>query len=684
MVKSILTNASSVASTLQDYVRLADLEATGVESTSSVTGSALGTARTDIEWFMLRYAQSANINDANICGIGFLGEKNVFSPNDKDYSFYIDDEHANSKTFQTCGTYEEYSQNDFFTVPKSNDLVFYSTPHAYNGENVITVSYPVDSNGVFQGVFFLNIKVESFNMLISESNRFSSMLNCVTNSDGVLVYDSTTTDSLGVSLSEFFTAKDFSELKNNFAKGETFYIHNTNTNNGVTKNVLRVFCPIQLEDSTFWAQSMVELDDLNKDVTAMTWLLIIAGVVGCAIIITVLARFISHALKPIEGVVEETHKLDAGDLDINVKLDRKDEIGYLANEIDNIASNLRIIIRDMLRTLSELAKGNFQIEAQYYDYYIGEYKKIYEAIGGIIRNMSETLGEIGTAADQVNSGAEQVSSAAQGLSQGATEQASSVQELSATMAEIAEKVKQNAKEAEKAQQLSHEAGMGVVESNEKMKALSTAMEDITNKSNEIGKIIKTIDDIAFQTNILALNAAVEAARAGAAGKGFAVVADEVRNLAQKSAEAAKNTTALIDGAVTAIARGAKITEETAQALLGVADKSSTVDSLIEDISVASQAQSEGVSQVSLGIDQISAVVQTNSATAEECAAASEELSSQANMLRNLVSQFKLFDLEAYNNGTYQPPREVPAENEHTNDMIVSTPSDKGEATISKY
>ncbi|MEG0019434.1 MAG: methyl-accepting chemotaxis protein, partial [Oscillospiraceae bacterium] len=204
-----------------------------------------------------------------------------------------------------------------------------------------------------------------------------------------------------------------------------------------------------------------------------------------------------------------------------------------------------------------------------------------------IISLSETLGSIKLSAEQVSSGSDQVASGAQALSQGATEQASAIEELSATIAEMSHQIEGTAGNAQKANGFAQQAGVGVSSGNEKMNEMIVAMSEISSKSNEIGKIIKTIDDIAFQTNILALNAAVEAARAGSAGKGFAVVADEVRNLAQKSAEAAKNTTALIEGSITAVAKGTQIADDTAKALEVVVEKSSQVTDIIAQISTAS-------------------------------------------------------------------------------------------------
>lgn len=236
-----------------------------------------------------------------------------------------------------------------------------------------------------------------------------------------------------------------------------------------------------------------------------------------------------------------------------------------------------------------------------------------------------------------------MSDSAQTLSQGAAEQASSVEELTSTITEISERIKNNADNAQQASRLSEESGEEVGESNQQMQLLMKAMEEITDTSQEIGKIIRSIDDIAFQTNILALNAAVEAARAGEAGKGFSVVADEVRNLAGKSAEAAKNTTALIESTVDAIEKGRLLADKAAGSLLTVVETSRSVDERIRQIAKASDEESYAVTQIAAGLEQISSVVQTNSATSEESAAASEELSGQAQMLKSLVNRFKLRD-----------------------------------------
>jgi len=273
--------------------------------------------------------------------------------------------------------------------------------------------------------------------------------------------------------------------------------------------------------------------------------------------------------------------------------------------------------------------------------YVGGFAPIKKSVEKILFSLNNTLSQINEASEQVASGSEQVSGGAQSLSQGATEQASSIEELSSSINEISEQVKQNAKKSSDVSKMTNSTAREVEAGSEQMELMTKAMLDIKQSSNEIAKIIKAINDIAFQTNILALNAAVEAARAGSAGKGFAVVADEVRNLASKSAESAKNTTALIENSIKAVEKGTKIADKTAGLMVSIVSDINKSVLLIDQITEASNEQAVSIMQVTQGIEQISSVVQTNSATSEESAAASEELSGQANRLKNLVSKFKL-------------------------------------------
>ena len=356
----------------------------------------------------------------------------------------------------------------------------------------------------------------------------------------------------------------------------------------------------------------------------------------------ILVRYITVNLKYITNI---NKKLASGDFAVNVDQKRmaKDELGQLCSATDSVVMRLRgyvDYISEIAEVLSAMAGGHMRIDLK--QDYNGEFAVIKEALQSISASLNSTLADIVETARQVDDGANVISSSAQSLAQGATEQASSIQELSASIAEVSQRIIKNADDAEKAMKLSSDATEIMHVSVSDMELARQAMNEISDTSKDISKVIKTIDDIAFQTNILALNAAVEAARAGAAGKGFAVVADEVRNLSQKSAEAAKNTTALIESSIEAVRKGTALVNKTSAGFSEVAVKSDEVGKLVEAISVQAQEQAIAISQISTGIDQVSAVVQINSATSEENAAASEELSGQASNLKQSVSHFELY------------------------------------------
>ena len=367
-------------------------------------------------------------------------------------------------------------------------------------------------------------------------------------------------------------------------------------------------------------------------------------VVGIAVLVSVvialaLARNIG---KPMKACVNRMKLLVEGDLDTPMpKITNRDETGVLARSTEALVEGLSIVIHDISFLLNEMANQNLDVHTEHEDVYVGSFQSILHSMRNMRRELSGAMQQVNHSAEEVSDASNQLSASAQTLSQGTTEQASSVEELAARISVISEQVRNTASGALEVRTQTHQTGEEVLLCNQKMQNLVEAMERIQTSSEEIEKILKTIDDIAFQTNILALNAAVEAARAGSAGKGFAVVAEEVRNLAGKSAQAAQNTSELIENSTEAVHIGTEIAQSTADVLLGVVNSIQAVVDAIDSIATVSNEQSEAVVQVSEGINQISIVVQNNSATAEEGAAASEELSAEATCLKELVSQFTL-------------------------------------------
>jgi methyl-accepting chemotaxis protein len=402
---------------------------------------------------------------------------------------------------------------------------------------------------------------------------------------------------------------------------------------------------LPIGDTGWKIVSGIPRNEFIADTNELILIIIVIYVTAVVILTLIMYVIIGILTKPIVEVTKVTNKLASGELDVSIDVKSNDEIGDLAKSIDSLTARLKsyiVYIDESVDVLNDFSNGNLIMELK--NDYQGEFEKLKEALYHVSEAFKDTIGKIKISADSINSNAEQVSSGSQVLAQGTTEQASAIEELSAEINEIYSTIVENANNAENAGKIAMESSGEVDKGNDKMKEMLTAMDEISKSSQEIGKIIKVIDDIAFQTNILALNAAVEAARAGSAGKGFAVVADEVRNLAGKSAEAAKQTTTLIENSILAINKGTTLADETGKSLSGIVNKTELTGDLIKGIVEASTQQTVSVNQIKGGIEQISSVVQENAATAESGAAHSEELSGQSQVLKDLVAGFKVDDL----------------------------------------
>ncbi len=486
-----------------------------------------------------------------------------------------------------------------------------------------------------------DINVANFNKVNSTNENYPSMYSTIYDDSGKIIYDSEDPADIGKYIEEFTPNKsELSLLKSKMAQKQSFYVETTREDG---RKVTRFFTPINAAGETWWSLTAVSSSDVNAAVKTTVLSMILLSAAALVLIIVTIFILLHRLLRPIKSIVSAAAEIADGHLDVQLVAESEDEVGILAQTFLKMARNLNVIVSDVDHILGKMADGDFDVRTRSEESYVGNFQGILTSMRTLNIKLSDALSQINTAADQVSAGSDQVSSAAQALSQGATEQASSIEELAATINEISSHVKQTAENAVEARDQTSRAGSEVDSCNHQMQEMIEAMDEIGRMSSQISKIIKTIEDIAFQTNILALNAAVEAARAGEAGKGFAVVADEVRNLASKSAEASKSTSTLIEGAVCAVEKGTNIANETAKMLNMVVESAQAVAETVDKIAGATEEQSGAIGQITIGVDQISSVIQTNSATAEESAAASEELSGQAQMLKSLVNQFKLRD-----------------------------------------
>lgn len=606
---------------------------------SRIVDAAIPASRYNAETTLLDSIYASLSNNESYVGIGVFLEPNAFYQGIENYAPYMSRTDAEKRKLMVY-PYSMYSQKDYYLKAKENKGL--NLTNAYEDESatggwIVSVIEPIMYKDEFKGIVIIDMDMSSFEIIEQKDERFESLYSNVFDTNGHIMF-SMNEEAKGKQLSDILPADSMEKLQSYLDQGEPFNTHIENEKGDLVQFNAR---PLKIEGVTWWVAIEVSEKEYTKAISNMIMLAVPLSVLGIALLVGFSYFFIKKSLNPLKKIADVGESVAEGDFSKEINYPYQDEIGQIAKSMEKVVERIRSIIQDLAGKLEQIAKGNFSFEFWNTQLYNGEYEPLLNSLYDILDDLNVTMGEIQNSSHMVNSSAMQVSGSAQSLSQGATEQASSIEELSATMNDISVKIKETAEMSQHASGLSKETGSAVGTSNQKMNEMSRAMQDITEKSQEISKIIKTIDDIAFQTNILSLNAAIEAARAGAAGKGFAVVADEVGNLAQKSAKAAQNTSSLIEETIEAVNKGARITEETAESLSVVSQKTEKINGIITSISSASEEEAEGIKQLTTGLDQISSVVQSNTATAEESAAASQELSGQADRLNELLEKFQL-------------------------------------------
>lgn len=489
-----------------------------------------------------------------------------------------------------------------------------------------------DKNGQVRGVAAADVYLNSISKIVSEVQ--------LEDTGGIFLVD-TRTDTIIGHKDPNITGQILSEMTD-----EIYSYANQQIRSGATGLSLYKNTYIQIENvpgSDWTAVSYVSRGEVLQELHQLTASMLLVAVLAVLILILLVVIQVRRVIgRPVKELSLAATRIAQGELEQSIRYQSHDELGVLADDFNQVTLRLRdyvAYIKEISEKLREIAAGNlaFTLELDY----TGEFEKIKIALDEISRELNRTMGQLQSASRDVAAGAQQVSDGAVTLSQGSTEQAAEVETLAGHMSTMSDSVHNIAKGAQEASRISQEVKNGLLSSNDKMQNMTVVIQKISEKSTEIHKIVKTIEDIAFQTNILALNAAVEAARAGAAGKGFAVVADEVRALAGKSSSAAQETTVLLSETVESMDEGVQAAQDTADSMLKVVAQADEMSKLIDGIANYTRQQDANAEEITHGIDQISTVVQTNVATAEGSAAASEELSGQASMLRELVAKFQL-------------------------------------------
>lgn len=569
----------------------------------------------------------------------------LYSPKFKSYNvtdlFFVDEKGVSSSNGNN------YSNKDFYKAAMKGET-YIGVPElcGNSGELGLPISAPIWKNGVegsqIIGVVVCVVPQSIINDIVLNTKLSENSKTIILDKNGnTIAYDNLES----VENSENLLDK-YSKDKKVLSCVQEAILGNNVVNQVKVEGEKKILAFSPIPNTDGWSIGIeAHVKDFTNQLKYSILFFVVLSIIFLAFAIWGSCYLAKKIMSSLKVSMDTLNRLAKGDFSTPVEnLDPKFNIQDLIdvhNYVRTVRDSNNAVINDIDFILGEMANGNLNVESGITEKYVGDYSNILLAENSIRSQLNDNLREILRISELVASESDQVSSGAQSLAQGATEQSGSIQELSASILEVNQNINKNAKESENAKVLTTESARIMKNSLYEMEKTLKAMEKISSTSNDISKVIKAIDDIAFQTNILSLNAAVEAARAGEAGKGFAVVADEVRNLSQKSAEAAKNSTMLIESSINAVEQGTKLVNQTSTNFKEVAEKSDEVTDLVGAISDMAQQQAEAVNQISFGIEQISTVVQQNSATSEESAAASEELSAQAKVLKELVRKFKL-------------------------------------------
>lgn len=561
------------------------------------------------------------------------------------------DENGTNVTFEKHEDAFDNFDKEYYKTIKSTGEVYVMEPYVYQlrGKDIMMISIiaPVyDAEGEFLGVAGCDVALADMQTQQYASTGYKSTHMIALAEDGTVLLDTANPSLVGKGASEAgydTVLADTQELK---SMPEGAYINSISVINNKVSNYatgkrgIAITVPLRLSSGNYWTLYLaIDRNEFNKILIMDTVKLIVAVILFGIILLYMIYRIIETYLAPVQEILEGASKLEEGNLKINIAVSTNDELGRMAQALNHISSTVDNYVQDISQQLSQMAENDMDIEIR--QKYIGDFIPIQTSIEKITDSLNNTLRQIVLSADDVASDSVSVSGGAQALSEGAAEQAEAIEELAVAIENLSRDITANADDAANMSRNASEVSARIENSNQEMNKLIAAMSEIRESSAGIEEIIRTIEDIADQTNLLSLNASIEAARAGEAGRGFAVVANEIRDLAAKSSESVSQTTALIERSLTAVKNGVVIADETAQSLVAVVEGAKEILGSVDKISNASQNQKTVLKEVTRNVDQIEGVVQDNITAAKESALTSEELSKQSQRLHDLVNRFHL-------------------------------------------
>lgn len=576
-------------------------------------------------------------NNGDVAGMGVFFEPEAFWPKVEDYSFYFTPG-MKEEDLSLYRPYEEYGTYPYYSGTKTSMSTYITAPYYQDNQLLVTLSQPIfTQRGDFAGIAAADVSVNQMIDFITVDPQYPTMAATLLDHNLNIAYTTRPNKAIGDPLSTIIPdTGDLATIQGEISKKQAFEVEISDSSED---KVVRFFQPIHVGDLTWWSVTTISNSDLNATAVSSVVQLILMSMVLQILSSFYQLGYLRKTLAPIKKVVEAAGEIAKGHFHFDLRVKTGDELELLGDSFYEMTQHLKSMVQDIRYVLHEVGVKNLDVDTS--ADYVGEFEEIETSMHTIVATMNQIISEITLSSQQVSQGASNVTGGSQILSQGAVKQAETIESLSDQVTIISDRISENALHATEASQIFEELMESANSGTQEMKDMKEAMADIATSSSEIEKIMKTINDIAFQTNMLALNASVEAARAGQAGKGFSVVAQEVKSLASKSAVAAHHTSDLIQNSIQVVNRGSQLVESTSASLETIVTKINSTTALISDITTASNEQANSIHGVTEGIQQITGVVQSNSTAAMQSAAASEELLSQSDSLQTMVSAFQL-------------------------------------------